>query len=88
MDPKAMTEKPENPPAFPSTETFLDGTHYTNHPGMTLRDYFAGQALAGICADYGWGDAFGPESAPLTAITVYRLADAMLARREHWKVSP
>lgn len=42
--------------------------------GMTLRDYFAGQALAGICA-------FGPyrTSAPQEA---YKIADAMLAERE------
>jgi hypothetical protein len=83
-----MTDETKNPPAFPFNETFIDGSAYATHPGMTLRDYFAGQALAGLCANRGWDDAFGPESAPLTAITVYRLADAMLARREHWKVSP
>ena len=80
-----MTEKPENPPAFPSTETFLDGTHYTNHPGMTLRDYFAAQALAGIMAAI--PSTIRYEEADV-AKDCYALADAMLARREHWKVSP
>lgn len=45
--------------------------------GMTLRDYFAGQALAGLCArpavmiDYGQ-----------YAEIAYRQASAMIARRE------
>lgn len=43
------------------------------NPGMTMRDYFAGQALAGLCAD---------PSAILgsvdTAKACYQLADAML----------
>jgi hypothetical protein len=78
-----MTDEPENPHAFPQSRYLPESLS-----GMTLRDYFAGQALAGLCANRGWDDAFGPESAPLTAITVYRLADAMLTRREHWKVSP
>ena len=33
-------------PAFPVAETI----HVYGHNGMTLRDYFAGQALAGILA--------------------------------------
>lgn len=51
--------------------------------GMTLRDYFAGQALAGIAAclppnsNYWTGD-------PPTEIVkqAYKLADAMLAQKE------
>ena len=44
--------------------------------GMSLRDYFAGQALTGLLA-HASGEA--PESSPSMA---YKLADAMLAERE------
>jgi len=46
-------------------------------PGMTLRDYFAGQALAGVFSDNTF-DA----SANAVVETCYRLADAMLKQRE------
>lgn len=40
-----MVNKTENPRAFPvANEGFVQN-------GMTLRDYFAGQALAGLCAN-------------------------------------
>jgi hypothetical protein len=45
--------------------------------GMTLRDWFAGQVLAGICADPEWGD----DPTHLASFS-YTLADAMLAARE------
>lgn len=45
--------------------------------GMSLRDYFAGQALTGLLA-HASGEA--PESSPSMA---YKLADAMLAEREN-----
>lgn len=45
-----MSDKPENPPAFPRTgEGF--GNELYDAPGMTLRDWFAGQALAGFLAN-------------------------------------
>jgi hypothetical protein len=49
-------------------------------PERTLRDWFAGQALAGLLAnrDLTWPTL---RQAPL-ASTVYQLADAMLAARE------
>lgn len=40
----------ENPAAFPCTGEGFQSEHYTQK-GMTLRDYFAGQALAGLCAN-------------------------------------
>jgi hypothetical protein len=43
--------------------------------GMTLRDYFAGQVLAGLCADP--GVLF--DDAPATA---YKLADLMMEARQ------
>ena len=58
-----------------------DGVGY---PGMTLRDYFAGQALAGWLASY--GDTMQHPcavngSAECVARDSYALADAMLAAR-------
>ena len=37
-----MTDKPKNPAAFPLAYNNVD------QHGMSLRDYFAGQALAGL----------------------------------------
>lgn len=45
--------------------------------GMTLRDYFAGQALFGLYANHGTMDL--PQDA--IAITAYSMADAMLKER-------
>lgn len=45
--------------------------------GMTLRDYFAGQALAGACARHGL-DVMRPDE---VASSAYRMADLMLAAR-------
>lgn len=67
----------ENPTAFPASAdnygNFLKGT-----PGMTLRDYFAGQALAGIIA----ADNSPAGDWPLCAEHAYKAADAMLAARK------
>jgi len=70
---------PENPPAFPRDERYL------GHNGMTLRDWFAGQALVGfinqapaqavedICS--------GVRAGRPLAYGAYALADAMLIAR-------
>lgn len=70
-----MTDKPNNPQAFPTSAI---------NPGMTLRDYFAGQALGGY---------FAAEDGPLpSGVTleqhhndvckaIYGYADAMLLAR-------
>lgn len=47
--------------------------------GMSLRDYFAAKALAGLLAHASGED---PNKAPAMA---YKLADAMLAEREKGK---
>lgn len=59
-----------NPPAFPRA----DGGWSPSHDGMTLRDWFAGQALANH-KTLEWK----PEHAAKQA---YAYADAMLAERE------
>lgn len=45
--------------------------------GMTLRDYFAGQALLGLCAR------IGAHNTELMAHDAYVAADAMIAARGH-----
>lgn len=51
--------------------------HTPEHsPGMTLRDWFAGQAMAGAAYNFANGQA------DAAAEKAYRFADAMLAARE------
>ena len=72
-------------PAFPSDlMDFQPGTgeqvvreHYE---GMTLRDYFAGQAVMGLCTADAWADLQGHET--LVARICGGLADAMIKERE------
>jgi hypothetical protein len=68
-------DKPENPAVFPPAITCTaSGDVYHGLNGMALRDWFAGQALAGgLTADCG-----SPEEG---AQHVYRIADAMLTER-------
>lgn len=68
-------------PAFPGEQGYdpEDGWNKTWGAGMSLRDYFAGQALAGLIADREWYDT---ETASTIAMRAYELADAMLAARE------
>lgn len=87
-------------PAFPSLKGFQQNRHVgqeylaysaNSEGGMSLRDYFAGQALAGILS----GDmkntltrmAESKAMSPSDAIAVfsYQAADAMLAERERAK---
>jgi hypothetical protein len=83
-----MSTMDDGGPAFPTTES----AESVNHPGhrevyasagMSLRDYFAGQALAGLMAKhgmfyYGWTDGDPNARAEEQA---YKMADAMLAVR-------
>jgi len=70
-----------NPHAFPSSYEAPDGdggTYEVSVPGMSLRDYFAGQALVGL-VHAGFPMVGGHENIEQRA---YRLADAMLKERE------
>jgi len=65
-------ELKRNPPAFPMTGEGCHDARYSQ-PGMTLRDYFAGQALV---LDFGSGVTPAEQ-----ARHAYNVADAMLAAR-------
>lgn len=70
--------KDDGGPAFPQTR-ISPGAHsvaYTD--GMSLRDWFAGQALAGITADVDTNRSI-PD---VLAKWVYEIADAMVAERK------
>ena len=66
---------PENPYAFPRHPDHPMSTEYQRaEGGMTLRDWFAGQALAALLNGQKW-------EAQKLANEAYRAADAMLAER-------
>ena len=67
-------------PAFPYTEYNQDGSLYNTERGMTLRDWFAGQALNGWLSTFGEDDI--PTGTKALAIFAYEIADAMLEERE------
>ena len=69
-----MTKKPDGGNAFPAeNEANMNGTM-----GMSLRDYFAGQALVGLTTK-NIGD---PVTSKIVAGWAYEVADAMIAARE------
>ncbi len=63
-------------PAFPIPDAhFPNGEIQFGCNGMTLRDWFAGQALAGMLSRGGW-------EAEGASIDAFMYADAMLAARK------
>ena len=70
-----MTDKPNGGPAFPRSGTDINVQSY---PGMTLRDWFASQAIAGLTAN-GSIDIVMPDE---LASDAYFMADAMLKERD------
>ena len=78
MDPKSIT-------AFPASY-YTDDGEWAKRDGMTLRDYFAAQAINGLMAMIATGkhDLYhldGSTQEERLAVAGYRVADAMLAAR-------
>jgi hypothetical protein len=75
-----MNTKPKDGgAAFPGQPQWDNGVRVTvDQRGMTLRDWFAGQALAGIVGQHIQGDS---TFSRLTAKQAYEYADALLAAR-------
>jgi hypothetical protein len=77
-----MSERNDGGPAFPHEADYVRNDKggfdllIEHHPGMTLRDWFAGQALVGI-ALLDTTMSFDDD-----AVTCYKFADAMLKARE------
>ena len=69
-------KKNDGGPAFPNKGDGYGPTH--NYDGMTLRQYYAGQALAGLLSDTGLLRADGRDVSSL-AVAV---ADALIADLE------
>lgn len=67
-----MSGEWQGPPLQPGERVYP-----TVEPAMTLRDYFAGQALAGFCAESGSDIDYR-----VMARCAYDMADAMLDARE------
>ena len=65
-------------PAFPMLVRCFDNDerehHYSMEGGLSARDYFAGQALAGLCVHI--------KDVGATVVLAYRMADKMLLAKE------
>jgi hypothetical protein len=71
-----MTTINDGGPAFPMSYAGSEVYTYPNQQGMTLRDWFAGQALVSMGVEY------TDECHASVAQCAYRYADAMLRARE------
>lgn len=69
-------------PAFPVYDHHADGQQFLAETGMTLRDYFAGQAVSQIIATCANDTTHGMSKADYFAGRAYEMADAMLKARE------
>jgi len=73
-------KKPNNPYVHPIQENTL-----TNYNGITLRDYFASKAMAGIISNQSEIErlkTLGTNTNDFISIISYNVADAMLKQRE------
>jgi hypothetical protein len=73
--------KDDGGPAFPRTAFDVNDYACDGHPGMALRDWFAGQALAGNISGYVSSDSPAPDEMEKKAVMAYMAADAMLKAR-------
>ena len=74
-----MTTKNDGGQAFPYQYTYPSGDE-EYHEGMSLRDYFAGQAMMALLVNPKWDDRANCERGVAQIAGV--IADAMLAERE------
>lgn len=72
--------KEDGGPAFANMTASSSGPVNPRREGMSLRDWFAGQALIGLCQAHMSAEEFVVSPA-LLARTAYAMADAMLAER-------
>lgn len=74
-----MSTRDSSGPAFPMPRPAKtrDGQSTIETQWMNLRDWFAGQAMAGMCANPKVLDGFFSN-----AVAAYRVADAMIEARE------
>lgn len=78
-----MTKINTGGPAFPGDDIVNNGPRpplRVKTKGMTLRDYFAGQIIGGLCADPSNHKTFADETD--AAQSAYVIADAMIAARD------
>lgn len=78
-----MTKRNDGGAAFPMLGNVAHNSDWLIEHGMSLRDWFAGQALAGIMTMVAAGahNLPEPKGAVGCATEAYRLADAMLSAR-------
>lgn len=83
-----MSASNENPPAFPLRGVDSNGFYTPYQTGMTLRDWFAGQALGAVGDSFpdwqlrAWfGERTGIPREEIRAKAAYAIADAMIAAR-------
>lgn len=69
-------------PAFPSVLYKQTPTENWSSDGMSLRDWFAGQALAGFCAKFPGADIDASYIVQVSVGSAYKVADAMIAARK------
>lgn len=75
-----MSTTEDGGPAFPKSDPHTHGTR-----GMSLRDYFAGQALQGLLADTEFKPSIkdgGEDFKTIAARSAYSYADAMIRARK------
>lgn len=75
-----MSDKNFNEPAFPTENSHQTGTNTFHYSGMTLRDWFAGQALERLLG--GELLPFHETMPDAIAKQAYMIADAMLEHRK------
>lgn len=73
--------KPQQKDGGPAYPTYWHPTAGFNREGMTLRDWFAGQVIGGMCAHPRGLSQVRDADLRVDAALAYRIADAMLAAR-------